>query len=225
MNQPDAPTVARTRPIDLRLSHQVRRARRPILIAILPNCAILGAFAAWGLASHQRLDHFTGDPVALLHGSASTGAVSMLGAILWAAATALAVFGMLFRLPDSDLTRRFLGWTAAFSAWLMLDDVFLLHERVFPKYMNIPEPAVFVAYVGSCVGWLGAFWRRILATDWLLMVTAFALLGASMGIDACIHWDSHVVTFIEDSLKYLGIAVWVAYTGSVARQAVGRAGT
>jgi hypothetical protein len=102
------------------------------------------------------------------------------------------------------------------TAALGLDDAFLIHERIAPTYLHVPQLGVFAAYAGSVGGFLVFFMRRILSTDFLLLGVALGCLALSMGLDVLLTY-SRLETFVEDCFKFTGIVFWLTYFACSAR--------
>jgi hypothetical protein len=152
-----------------------------------------------------RFSHFSGDPVSIANRGRLeyySGALTYVGVLLWwSGAVAGALAALVLR---GDPHRGALAALAALTAWLALDDLFLLHETFFPR-RGIPERWVVVGYavLGVAYAWLArAFLRR---TDWLLLLTGGGFLAASAIADP-LH-----VGIWEDSAKFLGILGWSAF--------------
>jgi hypothetical protein len=100
--------------------------------------------------------------------------------------------------------------------WLGADDLFMLHDGLFEQ-IGIPQPPVVLvetllglAWAISAVRSTSSFYRYH-----LLMILAFACLGASLVLDQVS--DADVFSFsglslLEDAAKLTGITFWVVYT-------------
>ena len=94
-------------------------------------------------------DELTKDPVAVLRGKFYTGALSNLNIIFWTVAATLCLFGY-FTLskfaPKSGLK-----WTlfhfGLVTTILLLDDLYLWHEKMFPDYIGLDERLVYISYL------------------------------------------------------------------------------
>lgn len=163
------------------------------------------------------LSEFTRDPAAITHSKFYIGFLSYLGIMLWSSATTICLFGA-FLLKYGKRNRQFtdfLLFSGILSLILTLDDAFLMHETVMPNYFHIPETGIYLGYFIISIGYLVYFFRRILSTDYLLLVIALLSLGLSIFIDKAFSF-SNLETFIEDGFKFLGIVFWLAYFSRVA---------
>jgi hypothetical protein len=101
----------------------------------------------------------------------------------------------------------------------LLDDLFLLHEEVFPYYLNIPEKLVFVGYGMIISLYLVKFRKIILKTEFLFLILAFGFLGLSVIIDllpiATRLLGNQGEFLLEDGFKLMGIISWFTYFARV----------
>lgn len=208
------------------------RVARPTGIRWPPPAALLlpAATAAAGFGAVLLLHQAAGgvpytvltrDPVSTFEARPWVGFLSNLGVVVWvAAATTCLVAGTATR-RRSGLAP-FLLAGGALTGLLAIDDLWLLHEDVLPNALGIREKVVLGTH-GILVLALGvACWRQALRTEWLLAAVAVGLLGASAWMDTSLPFGE-IETLVEDSLKFAGIAFWLAYAVRVAQQAFGDA--
>jgi hypothetical protein len=161
-----------------------------------------------------RLSYVTGDVLALTGQSLYVGPVSQLGLVAWAVAGGMGLFSGLILRKRGD-SGRFSGYLLACSAltgYLLLDDLFMIHERMFPHHLHISEQTALLIYAVLVPPILIRYRREILASDIALGAAAAGLFGGSMFIDVLVgHEDYH--NFIEDIFKFLGIITWGLYLG------------
>ncbi|HYC76702.1 MAG TPA: hypothetical protein VEI02_03640 [Planctomycetota bacterium] len=186
-----------------------RVAAIPLAFVVLASGVALAGVVVLNRRFGVRFGDLTRDPSIVMSGPLSYGVLSTAGGLLWSAATAVCVLARLHLGRTS--AGRFFAASAAFTAWLMLDDVFLLHEKALPVYLGVPETAFHVAYPMICLAWLAAFRRRILATRRLTLAVALAFFTASEGMDALLKWDTDAFFLFEDGAKFVGIVAWLAY--------------
>ena len=97
----------------------------------------------------------------------------------------------------------------------MLDDFFLLHEKIFPIYFGVPEKIVYVGYLGLilCVGTV--FKQCILKTEYLILMIALGFFGLSVCTDAIQGRIESIIgpwrILFEDGFKLFGIVSWMGY--------------
>ena len=186
----------------------------------LPIWATLGAVLALAVTAKVRFGipwHYTmGDPATTVGWPFYVGFVSNTGAMAWTATASIFLFRFYTHRTAGGDARwgRFLLWSGAFVALLGLDDLFLLHDQAFPKYLSIGQPVILAIY-GLLAGvYLLRFAPQIARTAFPVFLLAFALLGSSVALD---QMQDHLSIyppgsgFLEDALKLLGIGTWLSY--------------
>lgn len=192
------------------------RALMPTLYALyLPAFALLGGIVLLRVVYGIPMALFTRDAAQITGSAPFIGALSNLGILLWctAAATALFAAALAGRRDGNGEAIGFLRAGAALTVLLLFDDLFLLHDVVFPDYLHVSQLLVYVAYALAAAGFLLRFRRHILArTDYPLLAIALAGFALSIGMDLV---DEHILipgTYIlEDGFKFLGIVGWCGY--------------
>ncbi len=141
------------------------------------------------------------------------GIVSNLGILLWDTAVVVCLFAA--ALVRRDPARRddmwFLASLGTLTAVLMLDDLFMVHDEVFPKYLGVPEEPIEALYLLMTLAFMLRFRRLLLRPQVLLFLSALALFGVSILIEYAPEGWSLRIHVIEDGSKLLGIANWLAY--------------
>jgi hypothetical protein len=154
----------------------------------------------------------TGDPTAVMNVPFFTGFLSNVGVLLWAAATAICLFSAFIAiriLHESEFFEFLLG-SGLLTGMLMMDDLFLFHDEVFPDHLGISQKVVYAAYVVCAFTYLLYFRTMILRTDYLLLVMALGLFAVSVTVDLHLFYTPERV-LVEDGAKFLGIAFWSGY--------------
>ena len=205
-----------------------RFPRRWLAAIFTAAVALLAAIAAVTAAHDYESMVFTQDVTALVKIHPLIGLLSNAGVLLWCAAAVVSLFSaaVLWRQGDADWVP-FLVASGILSAYLLLDDFFLIHDWLAQEYLGLEEPYVLIALLVAVGGYLFAFRHRILQTDYALLLLALILFAASMAIDTVFaagmrrigHWDY----LVEDGAKWLGIVSWCAYQTSTSLEAVGAA--
>jgi hypothetical protein len=144
------------------------------------------------------------------------GIVSNLGVFLWCAGVTVAAFTALIGPAVAPGVRRFLAVSAALSAVFMIDDFFMVHEWLVPRFLGWPEEAVYLIYAAVSALYALAYRRVIRAWAPGLFVIAAFLLALSIGVDlleeeGASQWGA----YLEEGLKLLGIGGWLAFLMSV----------
>jgi hypothetical protein len=156
----------------------------------------------------------TRDPLQVARMPVYTGMLSNLGALIWTGTAAICLFSYAVtrRQTTDGASAHFLLAGGLFTTTLLLDDFFMLHEIVFPRYLGVPEQLIYAGYGLALVWFLGSFRSTLLETDWLLFACALAAFGLSLIgdlIEAIVPFPGSAV--IEDSAKLVGIMSWAAY--------------
>ena len=194
----------------------------------VPAFFAAAAFVAAALAGivfiHHRADvpygDLTRDPSIILHGQLTSGILSTIGGLVWAMGVGIALLAAAASAGNRPEVRFFL-WSAAFTTWLMGDDVFLFHEKLFPVYLGVPEIVFHAAYPLFALAWIVVFRRRILLSPWPLAFAAFGFLALSELLDVCSDGREQDIRFLlEDGAKFAGIMMWSTYLLIAGRDAV-----
>ncbi len=189
---------------------------RQLVITFIPSILMLVAVAMVSVLSQIDVGYLTRDVAAIANIHPLSGALSNLGIFLWCVAASICLFSaMILRHFNQTKTFWFLVSSGILSAYLMLDDAFMLHEALVPGYFGISEKVVFVI-LGICVlSYLMIFRRIILETRYHFLLLSLGFLSLSVVIDTILqlwlrplgHWE----LFFEDGAKWLGIASWCSY--------------
>lgn len=189
---------------------------RQIVITGLLAAAVLAAVAVGSVWRQMPVEDLTRDVSAVARLHPLTGALSNLGILLWCASASVCAFAAcVVGRTGPGLSRGFLLSSALLSAYLMLDDLFLIHEDLVPRHLGLPETAVLAALGTSALTYFACFARTILQTRWVTLAAAIGLLGLSVVVDA--HrwsWMWRLGTWsilLEDGLKWAGISFWCSY--------------
>lgn len=158
------------------------------------------------------LDTLTKDPTAILNAPFYIGVFSNLGAMLWSGASAICFF-CAYRLslvPTMRFQYGFMIMSGLVSLMLGIDDLFLVHEYIFPHYFSVPKNAVFLTYANLILIYLLYYRKQILNTDYIILALAFCFMGLS-AISKIFPLPIPKDTFLEDALKLFGIVSWFTY--------------
>jgi hypothetical protein len=151
-----------------------------------------------------------------------SGSISQLGLLLWSAATTICLFTY-FTLRKIDSSRKqslnLLMFGGLLSGYLMLDDTYLLHEEVFPKYIDfIPEKAIILLLGIAMLSFIYFNRHEILKGEYGLLFLAYLFLGISVFLDAIpsrfyenILYAERIEYFLEDGAKFIAIVTWLVF--------------
>ncbi|MGI9658043.1 MAG: hypothetical protein ACR2OD_03975, partial [Gaiellaceae bacterium] len=173
------------------------------LFAYAPTVALL-----LGLVALART---TGTPIAVLTRDAAVvgedvpyaGAISNLGAVIWcvAAVTSLLAAALLRRYGHARKWWLFLSAAGALSALLLVDDLFLLHDEILPRYAEIPQKAVLLVYIVLTAAFAWHFRRQILATRFAPLLAGLAFFAASIVVDELFETRDFDVIVLGEALQ------------------------
>lgn len=168
----------------LNLFDQSHRNWALLLLVYVPPTIFLLALT---LQRDVPLHDLVADTASVANVPTHIGLVSNLGNILWGATLTICVFTIVLLWGKSTWISFFAG-SAGLTLLLLLDDKYMIHDRVLPQN-NIPE-VVYVAFYGLvCLAYTIAFWRFFRQTDYVLLLIAVALLGFSVAVDVA---GSHI---------------------------------
>jgi hypothetical protein len=154
------------------------------------------------------------DPTSVARISPFTGVTSNIGVLLWCATSAICLFTAAVLRRRTSGMAPFLLSSGLFTLVLLLDDLFLFHEVVFPVYLAVPEVVLYVLYGVFMLALLVRFFRLIGQTEFELLLLALAYFGLSLLLDivlALLHRRLPGHLLLEDGFKLLGIVFWAAY--------------
>ena len=175
---------------------------RHLILAGLFGCLAIALVALASRLLGEPAAVFTREPQRTLNGSYYVGSFSNLGGLIWFGAAAI----MSFAARVKPLHRGALI-LAALVTWAMgLDDVFLLHDQVYPK-LYLHETIVSALYFGA-IGVIVLRYHRQLSRSTLVgIVIAVIFWGLSVVLDRFLRGFGQLP---EDGSKFIGIVVWAA---------------
>lgn len=190
---------------------QFRKVTPVLLISWI--VATLGLLIAIFISINTEipLDNFTQDPNAQFEAPFYIGFFSNLGIMLWSAAFTICFYGAWRTNGKSDKRgQQFLIFSGLITMLMTLDDLFQLHELVFPQYLSISENMVYLTYLNIYMIYFIRFRRQLLNSDFIVLGISFFLLGLSTIIDI-LPLPIEKDTFLEDAIKLLGAITWLIY--------------
>ena len=183
---------------------------------ILPSIIILAFIAIMNLFFGVPVTALMRDVAAIAKINPFYGVISELGLYLWCATGAICIFAsVLIGKKQRNKAASFLCYSGFLAFYLMIDDAFLLHEHVLPKYLNITEIFVYCILGSTVICYLIIYRDFILkTTNYMLLVFALILLSLSVFFDTIGLYffpTSQLQFFVEDGCKWLGIATYCSY--------------
>jgi hypothetical protein len=140
--------------------------------------------------------------------------LSNIGVVIWSAAAGVCFFtyGIIRARGSGDANPHFFLAAGLITLLLLLDDLFMLHEVVFPVHLGVPEDVVYATHACLLLWFLVWFRSVILQSSFLLLVLAFAGFSVSIGVDltASLYFVPGLYVF-EDGGKLFGIVSWTGY--------------
>lgn len=179
-----------------------------------PALLLLLGLLAISLRSGTPLASFTRDPTALLQASPFLGLLSNLGVLLWCACAAVCCFtaALLRGAPRSRSPAPLLLCSGLFTAALLADDLFRIHDWFFPTVAHLRQEAIYAGYLAMALLFLARFRAAIRrAHAGLLLALSLTAFGLSVGADVLPPAAAPWHYLFEDGLKFLGIVGWFGY--------------
>ena len=192
-------------------------------LVFLPAAAVLVAATLVAVIGGVDVGSIVRDPASVLDGHPLVGALSQLGVIIWWVTASVCLFSFLVALkwgaPRATLV--FLLTSGLLTAWLAVDDQFLIHDDLASRYLGLRERHVMAVLLVLAAGWFLANLRVIRRTEWGLLAVSLGLLAASIATDLAVQTFADDLSTIgsgldwslllEDGLKFMGIVGWSAY--------------
>lgn len=200
-----------------RVSGSVRSAgARPsvtptgILLVQLPVACLLLLMYLVTVWLDVPVTAFMRDATAIAGINPLNGLASKLGAMLWSATAAIALFTAMLCRRGSEARGLFV-YFGALTILLLFDDVFRVHDTFVPAMAPAGlEKAVYVFYAVALLYGLVRYRHVIQARGNLLLLVACACFAVSVASDTFITVGSGWVYWLEDGAKLFGIANWCA---------------
>jgi len=206
-------------------SEQVRRGLRVGSLIVLITAAILVVLYLATRVAGISFTDLSRDAAATLDGPWYTGALSNTAVAVLLVGAGIAIFaaGLLPSL-ESKSRKGLLVGLALVVIVVAADDLFMLHEAVFPL-IGISSVMSFALYGVALIAVLW-IWRRVIveSTDWILLALAALAMGFSVAIDVVLEERLFTLPvsgeLIEDPAKILGMVFMSYYLVATSRQAL-----
>lgn len=193
------------------MSHRIT----PFLWAFLPPILLNTIFILqpWFDRWYIYIDPLLAAQMAETCCNRSFGFASNIGVLYWASAAATCgiAAAALWRSAAPRPQVRMLALGAMFIGFLCLDDLFMLHESVFPR-LGVPEMLVMGSYGVLAVAYLAANWRVVMGAEPLLFVVSLGFLATSLAVDVDGNDDQLLwKLLLEEATKLMGVAGWCVW--------------
>lgn len=198
-----------------------RRDIQIVLVGLIAPVA-LGFVAAILLVryNYKSVWKLVNDPMAALDAHPLLGVFSNIGILAWCAGATVALLSawLLARAGAPREVVRFHVFGGGFTALLMVDDFFLIHDDLAQRYLNLSQEPVYALYAGIFATYLWTSRRELLARNPALLVLAVGLLGFMAGADVLNASRYKLVSLAMSGSKLLGIVTWAAFFTLAARR-------
>jgi len=191
---------------------QIKLNSRLLLLTYIILTGFLFTILMIGRYYNIPIESFIRNPTAVLGGAVYIGFISNIGILFWAFTTAICLFSSMIHKQDKNQasTRQFLFYSGLLTLWLLLDDMFMLHDSIFPYHLMIPEELIYLSYITVVLVYLAKFKTEILAYEYVILSLAFCFFALSVLIDLFIEQQGFV-SLIEDGFKLFGITTWFIF--------------
>lgn len=166
--------------------------------------------------------NFTRDPMAITGGHPFLGILSNIGVMFWGFSVIVCFFS--YALLKSNKKNHdvlgFIVFGGFISLVLLLDDLFMLHEYIYPKYFGISEKIIFLSYGLIVLFYLVKFRKIIKETELSFILLASFFFSFSILVDILLKSLLPWHHFFEDGSKLFGIISWFYWHFSVCFQEV-----
>lgn len=184
-----------------------------LVAAVVGAVAVVAAIGLLAAVVDVPNEDLTREPQVVLEGSAYVGALSNLGVLVFAVA---AVAAGLAATVVRGRERGMFGAAAAVSALMLLDDLFLLHDVVYPR-LGVPEAVVQAAYLLAIAAIVFLYRSEMGMVAVAGVVVTLGAWAASVGMDTFLNnHPLNLDQLVEDGAKFVGIAVWAAVWAGLA---------
>jgi hypothetical protein len=186
-----------------------------LLLLLIPVLLIIGFVSLISWKTGQPIYVLFQDIFFVAQVSLYIGFVSNIGAFVWAFAIAICVYVgvLLFNKREQRKVSYFFLYAAFLSILLMLDDFFMLHEIIYPRYFHIGSDIIYIIYAVLGIGFAIKFKKIILQSDTIILLLAFGFFALSIFFDevreSIAISDYWIIA--EDGSKLIGIIYWLAY--------------
>lgn len=189
------------------LRQQVKIVVLAFWLTIIPVSLI---FIIFKLITKLSINLLTRDPLVITNAHFYIGMISNIGILFWCAGAAICLFSYAI-VKRNNLPReltKFLLFSGLLTSFLTIDDLFMLHDVVFPEYLYINEYLIYVVYLGIVLSFFIKNLKFIKKTEFIILLAATGFFALSIIFDTLF---AELPTFIDDIFKLLGIITWFTY--------------
>ena len=207
--------------MNINFSKQFKYYGKVILITILVFNTIL--LITWGISALRGLpvEYLLEDPSSLLGYDQFIGFLTPIGVVVLAIGIGAVLLSASVKNgnlePEERQVLNALIFLAGVSLFLLLDDLFLLHERVFTSWFQAGERRIFLAY-GLIFLLLAYVYRKgLLSGPIIFLIISMLLFGVSIASDVLtdkVSLSSGLTSsmkMLEEAGKLGGYLFWTAF--------------
>ncbi len=195
-----------------------------LLILYIPVGMILLSVFVVSVQYDIPVSNFTRDPADLTRSSPFLGIISNLSVLFWCSTAAICFFSFYVnKHKNFSYMAFFFLMSGLITSLLLCDDLFLLHERIFPQYFNWRQRYIYLSYASIVFIYLLMFREIIFKTNFIVLALAFCFFFLSIGVDCMVAKMGDFLPFYhlyEDGFKLLGIVSWLGYFAETSFHAV-----
>jgi hypothetical protein len=196
-----------------------------IILTFVPSLLILAGVTLAKVFFNVPISLLMRDPAAISGQSPLSGLISNLGSIGWFLSATICIFttAALYGYSSKNIFYFFL-FSGFLSIYLGLDDFFMFHDTLAPKYLGIKENYILFSIAICVLAYLAKFWKLILSMEYEFLVIALIFLFTSICIDVLLEslftgYEDWVL-LCEDGFKFLGIVSWFSYFAGTSYQLI-----
>ena len=191
----------------------LRTQRQSLFRVIFLYAIALAILTFVALQPYVEISVLTRDSLAIADGKFYFGFLSNIGILIWTAASSICMFTFLLLSNAQQLagSRSFFLYSSLLTLFLLLDDLFMMHEKVFPLYLNVNEKIILALYPIFISSFLLFQRKLILNSPYLVLLSALGFLGLSMVFDILFPNQTPAGYLLEDGFKFTGMIGWFYY--------------
>ena len=178
-----------------------------LLLAFLSTALLLAIAILIKNATGEAFSYMTREPAYIAGLPPFAGLLSNVGILIW---TAAAVVCFLAATVIDD-QRAFLLSSGSLTLMLLLDDMFMFHDVLFPDYLGVSQNFVYAVYIVVTLAYLATYRRRLLDSEYPVFGAALACFALSVLTDVLGTTGFGYRALVEDGFKLLGIVLWTIY--------------
>ncbi len=190
-----------------------------VIILILILLLNLMLLAAWGISAIYSLPlgSLLEDPPSIFGYNQFIGFTTYMGVIVLSAGMGAAILLSLFR-PQTNKKKasQVVIGLALITLFLIIDDLFLLHERVFTGLLQVGERRIFLIYMSLFAVFLYIFRKELVDNSFIFFLVSIMLFALSLAADLLSDKISlpaamaDTVEILEEGSKLGGYLFWSA---------------